>query len=431
MTMRRKNFSIPPVLITLAATFTLLACAGGAATAKPQPTAPAQSTYADYDPYNPMVHQVGKTIVGLDGKPLKLRGVNLGGWLLWEGWEFGKGLLVPETTIFDRLKTLVGPAAAEDFRNQVYANYITEADIARIAQLGFNSVRVPINAKILEDDAQPYVYKQSGWDILDHVLQWCEKYNVYAVLDLHAVPGGQSRLTPSDPGAPAQLIWKSDENKNRTVAMWRAIASRYKDRKIIAGYDLINEPLPPTGQDLADLETRIVAAIRQVDPYHMVIIEGGKFSSDFSMFPAPLSGNQAYGFHMYTWFGDNRKKMLAYLKTVSDQQNVPLWAGEFGENTYDMIGTTVQMYEDPANEVNGGWSFWTWKKVPGWHPALMAIQITQNWTNVMNWIASPSSNKPDPAVVAAGMNEFIQSIQLKNNHLDQRMYDALSQNLQR
>ena len=61
----------------------------------------------------------------------------------------------------------------------------------------------------------------------------------------------------------------------------------------------------------------------------------------------------------------------------------------------------------------------------------MAIQVTDNWMTVMNWIASPSSNKPDPAVVAAGMNEFIQSIQLKNNHLDQRMYDALSQNVQR
>ncbi len=424
---RKKNSLIAPVLVTLAVTSTLLACAGGAATARPQPTAPAQSTYADYYPQNPMAHQIGKTIVGLDGKPLKLRGVNLGGWLLWEGWEFGKGLLLSESTMLDRLQTLVGAADANAFRDQVYANYITEADIARIAQLGFNSVRVPINAKILEDDAQPYVYKQSGWDILDHVLAWCEKYNVYAVLDLHAVPGGQSRLSPSDPSD--QLIWKSAEDKNRTVAMWQAIASRYKDRRIIAGYDLINEPLPPAGQDLADLETRIVAAIRQVDRYHMVIVEGGKFSSDFSMFPAPLSGNQAYGFHMYTWFGDNRKKSLTYLKTVSDQQNVPLWAGEFGENTYDMIGTTVQLYEDPANAVNGGWSFWTWKKAPGRYPALVAITLPDDWKKVMDWVNSPSKNQPDHAFVLAAMNQFIQAVRLENTRIDPQMLAALTKNV--
>ncbi len=420
----RKNLSSAPVLVMLAAAFTLLACAGGAATAKPLPTAPAQSTYADYYPHNPMVHQVGKTIVGLDGKPLKLRGVSLGGWLLWEGWEFGKGLLLSESTIMDRLTQLVGPADAVSFQNQIYANYITAADIQRIEQLGFNSVRIPINAKILEDDDHPYVYKQSGWDILDNVLQWCEQYNVYAVLDLHAVPGGQSRLSPSDPSD--QLVWKSEEDKKRTVAMWQAMASRYKDRKIVVGYDLINEPLPPTGQDLADLEQRIVGAIRQVDPYHMVIVEGGKFSSDFTMFSAPLSGNQAYGFHMYNWFGDDRKKKLEYFKSVTDSQNVPLWVGEFGENTYDMIGSTVKMYEDPANEVNGGWCFWTWKKTSGRFPALDAIETPASWQVVMDWLNSPSKTKPTRQLALTGMNDFVQAVRLENTHLDQKMYRALT-----
>ena len=128
-----------------------------------------------------MVHQVGKTIVGVDGKPFKLRGVNLGGWLLWEGGDFGKAILLSESTMLDRLGQLIGAPAAQDFRNQIYANYITAADFQRIAQLGFNSVRLPINAKILEDDDRPYVYKPSGWDLIDHAVTWGEKYSVYAV----------------------------------------------------------------------------------------------------------------------------------------------------------------------------------------------------------------------------------------------------------
>jgi endoglucanase len=405
----------------------ILAC-GRTNPSAPLPTAPPQSSYPDYMPDNPFVHQEGKLVIGLDGQPLKLRGVNLGGWLLWEGWEYGKGLLVSQTVMMDRLTTLVGSDQADLFEQQVFANYITEADIREIASLGFNSVRIPINAKILEDDSQPYIYKDSGWQILDQVLGWCEKYHVYAILDLHAVPGGQSRLTPSDPGTKSQLIWNSPDNQARTVAMWNAIASRYHDRKIVAGYDLINEPLPPNGAILNDLERRITAAIRSVDPDHMLIIEGGAFSSDFSMFPAPISGNQAYGFHMYTWFGDNRSQKFDEMRALTDAQRVPLWAGEFGENTYAMIDSTVAMYENPDNEVSGGWCFWTWKKVPGKHPALLAITAPRSWMAVIDWIGDPN-HTPQPSVSQAqeGMNAFLQAIRNENDSLDPQMQSALTQ----
>jgi len=408
-----------------------LACGRSSAPQPPAGTPRPQSSFEDYSPDEPFVHQAGKILVGPDGSPLKLRGVNLGGWLLWEGWEYGPGgLLVSESVLLDRLTQLVGAQKAQAFQQQVYDNYITEADIRQIAELGFNSVRIPINAKILEDENHPYVYLDSGWQILDRVLGWCEAHHVYAVLDMHAVPGGQSRLTPSDPAAPAQLIWRSPENQDRTVALWKAIAARYRDRQIVAGYDLINEPLPPKGEDLLSLEQRIVAAIREVDRNHLVIVEGGRFSSDFSMFTGPISGNEAYGFHIYTWFGDNRSKVFAGLRNLTDQQDIPLWAGEFGENDYEMIATTVQMFEDPAHEINGGWSFWTWKKVPGRHPALVAIDPPGDWTAVMAWISDPK-HSPQPSADQAwtGMQDFIQAVRLENTHMDPQMLQALTAGL--
>ncbi len=402
-----------------------LAC-GRPSAATPIPTSPPQTAYPDYYLDNPMIHQVGKTVVGLDGKPLRLRGVNLGGWLLWEGWEYGKGLNVSQSTILGRLESLVGPEQASGFRDQVYADYITEADIARIADLGFNSVRIPINAKILEDDSQPYVYLESGWRILDRALEWSEAHRVYAILDLHAVPGGQSRLSPSDPGPRDDILWRNEESRKRTVAMWKAIASRYADRKIVAGYDLINEPLPPKGPDLFDLESRIAAAIREVDRYHMIVVEGGRFSSDFSMFAHPISGNQVYGFHMYSWFGDNRRKSLDYLRSLADAHNVPLWAGEFGENKYDMIASTVAMYEDPSNEVTAGWSFWTWKKVPTRYPALIAIREPESWKLVIDWIGDPKHNpQPTRDQTMTGMRDFLTAIRLENDQVDPSMLAAL------
>jgi hypothetical protein len=52
-------------LLTLLST---LAC-GRSSAATPIPTSPPQTEYTDYYPDNPMVHQVGKLVVGGDGEP--------------------------------------------------------------------------------------------------------------------------------------------------------------------------------------------------------------------------------------------------------------------------------------------------------------------------------------------------------------------------
>ena len=198
---------------------------------------------------NQMLHQQGTKIVDEHGKEVKLRGVSLGGWLIWEGWIFGKGIPTSERTIITRLQKAVGDRDADEFRRQVYDNFITGADIQRISEAGFNCVRVPLYQRLFKDD--------TGWKLLDRLLGWCERHQVYVVLDLHAVPGGQSNLGMADPGDARGLVWASEENQKRTIEIWKLIAARYRQRKIVAGYDLINEPAPPTGADLVLLYRRL------------------------------------------------------------------------------------------------------------------------------------------------------------------------------
>lgn len=231
---------------------------------------------------NPMIHADGVQIVDGNGKPIKLRGVLLEGWLMWNGTLWGTGF-TSETKITERLEKLVGHEETEKFRQEIYNNFITEEDISQIAKMGFNVVRVPFNHTILEDDNEPYVYKKSGWKHLDNVLDWCEKNKIYAVLDLHSVPGGQSAVFVNDPEK--KKLWDSEENMKRTVALWKEIASRYRNRKVVAGYDLINEPGAPNGRTLINAYAQIINAVREVDPDHMIILEGGEIAStDFSMY---------------------------------------------------------------------------------------------------------------------------------------------------
>jgi len=99
--------------------------------------------------------------------------------------------------------------------------------------------------------------------------------------------------------------------------------------------------------------------------------------------------------------------------------------GEFGENRYEMIGSTVAMFAQ-CPEING-WSFWTWKKAPNTYPGLVTINMPKEWTTVMNWLGSLFGGKPQPpvATIREGMQEFIQAIKLENCNYDERMAQEL------
>ncbi len=310
---------------------------------------------------NPMIHASGTKFVDGTGKPIKLRGVILEGWLHWNGPLWGTGLN-SETDIAKRLEEVVGKKEVELFRNKIYENFITEDDIAAIAKTGFNVVRIPFNHTILEDDAKPFVYKDSGWRLLDRVLDWCEKNKVYAVLDMHSVPGGQSGMFVNDPGN--KKIWESEEHMKRTVALWKEIAKRYRDREIVAGYDLMNEPGAPNGKALIDAYRRIIKAVREVDKNHMVILEGGEIAAtDFSMFKEKLDANQVLSFHSYNFLSDDiGKSQLADLTKLSNKLDVPLWNGEFGAHKDTWLKEIITVFEQPESNING-WIFWPWKNV--------------------------------------------------------------------
>ena len=371
---------------------------------------------------NGMVHRNGNRIVDGEGRPLKLRGVNLGGWLLWEPWMWGGHLLASESKLSERLESAVGQAEMARFRQEVYENYITEADIQKIASLGFNVVRVPINHTIFENGAP-------GWQILDRLLSWADRYHVYVVLDLHSAPGGQAKIFTANPEA--NLLWDSSNNQSRTLSLWKSIAERYRDRRILAGYDILNEPDPRSGSQLTDIDRRIVTAIREVDPSHMIIVEGAKFASDFSMFSELLTQNQIYSFHMYAKKEDNRSERMSGFRRLSKDQNVPIWCGEFGENKPEIIASTLALLDDPNNNV-AGWAFWTWKRGPTANPTLVTIDLPPQWRHVVERDSSPLAlGKPGRAQTLVGMHQFVQAIRLDHARVDPRMVSILTSHLRR
>lgn len=369
------------------------------------------------------IHRVGTHLVGPDGRPIALRGVDLGGWMLWEGWEFGARMSILHlpgeamSAIGDGLGRIVGRGAACAFQDQVYRRFITERDIAAIAALGLNVVRVPLNYRAFDCPNGP------GWARLDALLGWCAKYHVYAVLDLHAAPGGQSSLFTADPER--TLLWASKAKADRTVAIWEAIAARYAGRRIVAGYDLLNEPDPPSGKALVALYRRIIAGIRKVDQGHLVILEGSGFATDFSMFHRRLDPNEMYSFHMYTWFGDHRETSLARYARIAREEQVPFWCGEFGQNTYASVDGTLRRLAG-ARPAVAGWAMWTWKQTRGRYPALNTIHPPPAWKRLIDHLVDGDGPAPSKAAAQEAMEGFLDAAAYERTSHDPRLREILS-----
>ena len=357
----------------------------------------------------------GHDIVDETGKKVLLRGVGLGNWLLPEGymWKFGREGDRPRK-IEKLVEEMVGTEEAERFWRSFRKQYITEADIARIAELGYNSVRPALNARRFMTEEEHPVFVDEGFALLDQLLAWCKKHNLYVILDMHGAPGGQTGQNIDDSPNDLPELFMDKAYQDRLLKLWLEMARRYKDEPTVAGYDLLNEPLPGrTGalerhrDQLEPLYKRLTTAIREIDPKHMIILEGGDWSNDWSVFSQPFDDNLVYQFHYYCWDRPDKLKDISDFVARREAFNVPVWVGETGEKGNTIYWATTQLFE--ANNI--GWSFWPWKKMDTANTPY-SINTPEEWDAVREF--SRGGAKPDRALCRRALGELLENIKLEH-----------------
>ena len=260
------------------------------------------------------------------------------------------------------------------FGNEVWGNPLlpptkhhNERDFLRVKEMKMNVIRFYLNYGLFEDDEEPYQYVEYGWEWLDKNVEWAKKHGIYLIFNMHVPQGGfQSH-------GEGMALWDDPEIQNRLVALWRAIAERYKDETIVAGYDLVNEPIARSPEDWEQLARRLVAAIREVDPYHLIIVErlhgvkgDWRTFQDLNFFLIE-DPNIAYTFHFYHPFSYTH-------------QNTP-WTGMPEDSPYPDENTLIvpadtQWYTATFNNPtlppgNSGWRYYRGQKYRATDPNLL------------------------------------------------------------
>ena len=301
-----------------------------------------------------------------------------------------------------------------DHTKEHYQTFITQNDIKRIADWGFDHVRLPIDCEVLEhEDAST-----NERDII-HVtdtVSWCKEAGLNIILDLHKAYGYDF----NDAGdTSVNTLFTNIELQDRFVNLWSKIAKRYGSYNHVA-FELLNEVVEKENATAwNELIARTVAKIRETSVDTLIIYGGIQWNSvkTLKLLDSPQDENIIFTFHFYEpllfthqkayWvkgmdpeedifypksmdYYNEKSKVLGYQgevvrdsntqdmgKTfiaemvqeaidVTNNMGVRLYCGEFGVIDRAPIEDTFRWFED-VNDVfkenNIGFSVWSYKKM--------------------------------------------------------------------
>ena len=360
----------------------------------------------------------GQKIVNGDGDEVLLNGWGLGNWLLCEGymWLTHEPNFDRPRNIEEMVKDLTGTEYVKEFWQRFRANYITREDIRIMAEEGFNSVRIPFNWRLfMEDEPDEIKFREEGFKLLDACLNWCEEFRVYAFLDLHGAPGGQTGHNIDDSRDNLPRLFMDKDYWDKGIALWEELARRYKDRWIVGGYDLLNEPIrtPLNGlpnvdhllPKLAQFYDETIAAIRKIDKVHLLSIEGHHWSTDPAVFWKKFDDNMVIHFHRYGCPPD----MSAFTTFIElgKKLNAPLWLGETGENNTQWYAAMYTL----AFKLGIGINVWPWKKMEKVNSP-WSVNKPDNWDALLKYIKG--GRKPLKKEAIAMFDSYLENMKIEN-----------------
>ncbi len=372
----------------------------------------------------------GIRIINEDRETVILKGWGLGNWLLCEGYMWK----ARANERFDRprrieavIMELTGSEYADSFWKRFRDNYITEADIAYMKELGYNSVRIPINARLFLKEDAGLRWVEEGFELLDRVIDWCEKYELYAFIDLHGAPGGQTGANIDDSLDDMPRLLLDDDCFEKGIQLWKRLAERYADRWIVGGYDLLNEPLRPkrTEKDkeleylvprLCEFYEKAIGEIRKVDQKHLISIEGHHWATSTEVFCKKYDSKMIIHFHRYACMPDIAC-YNEFLK-LSKRWEVPLWLGETGENTIEWFTAMYPL----AEELGIGYNIWPWKKMECSNSPCSVV-MPKDWELLLAY--TEGGKHPGYEKAREILEEYLHNMLFENCKIDKRVSAAV------
>lgn len=285
--------------------------------------------------------------------------------------------LVPPAPPGFGVRRCVNLAALEAPNEGEWGYAVRQADLARIREAGFDSVRLPIKASAWTGPAPAFRLDEKRMRRVDAIIADAIAARLSVILDVHHF----EEIHRDPNGATAKL-----------AAIWRQLAERYRKAPDALVFEILNEPHDRLAGDALDgaLEAGL-AAIRSQDGHRIVIVGGSDWSSfkglaEFRLPPDDL--RLVATAHFYTPFEfthenasfmspsprfgrrwgapEDRAALNADFDRAAAwarENNVHLFLGEFGVNDRvapDQREDWTRTVREAAERRGMSWCAWDW-----------------------------------------------------------------------
>lgn len=296
-----------------------------------------------------------------------------------------------------------------DLRGVEREQYMQERDFRKIAEMGYDHVRIPIDEEQMWDEKGNK--NEDAFQLLHNAIKWSFENNLRVIVDLHIL---RSHHFNSE----NKQLWTDPEAQHQFWNFWEQLSGELKQYPIDKlAYELLNEAVADNPDDWNNLIAVGIKTIRTHEPKRTIIVGSNRWQEVYSFPELKIPENDTnliLSFHFYepfiithyrTWWNDMyaydgnlnypgytvdtaeyvrwdgkvlnmlREQNGYYAKDVFNEKiniaieiakkyNLPLYCGEFGCYPSTPIILRQLVYKDliaVLNENNIAWCHWNYK----------------------------------------------------------------------
>ncbi|KAJ9065886.1 hypothetical protein DSO57_1015122 [Entomophthora muscae] len=197
----------------------------------------------------PVVAAVLSSVSSFDYNSEKVRGVNLGGWLVLEPWitpslfEPFKGKPEGEMAVDEYTFTSILKDSAKEKLEAHWSSFVTETDFQILKDAGINHVRIPVGYWAFNRSSdEPYV--EGSFDHLVRGVQLAKQFDINVMIDIHSAPLSQNGFDNS--GRAGQIKFLTDDLSGPRMLDVLDKATKYfssdEYKSTVTSIEVLNEP---------------------------------------------------------------------------------------------------------------------------------------------------------------------------------------------
>lgn len=198
------------------------------------------------------------------------KGINLGGWL----------------------------SQFNDKSEEHFLSFIKEDDIKKIAEMGFDHVRIPVDYILLEDEEGKSA--DFGYELLHNAIKWAKTNGINVLIDLHEIFGYS--FDPLKKDIDREKFFYDAALQKRFQNLWRCIAKEFGNDPSHVAFELLNEVVVSSVYEAwNNVVSAVIPVIREYAPYTWIVVGGVRYNNVNSvpLLDKPVDDRVVYNFHCY------------------------------------------------------------------------------------------------------------------------------------